>query len=126
MASRIKGLRKRAGMTQEELARRCHVTRSAVALWETERTQSLKPGHLFAAATALGVDPEFLATGKEAMATGLSEIPARARVMLESYLELPDHLQVQFGALVQSMANQARSGDIQTEMYRLDPPQKKS
>lgn len=118
MASRIRELRKQSGMTQGELARRCRVSRSAVALWETEQTQTLKPGHLFAAASALGVDAQYLLTGKTTVASGYPDLSARSRAMLEAYALLPEHLQVQVGALVQSMAMEREDDDERTDKER--------
>ena len=89
MAVRIKRLRERAGLTQEQLAKACHVSRSAVALWETDNTKTLKTQHLFAAADALGVDPKFLVTGREPVASGLPELPQQTRLMLDAYSRLP-------------------------------------
>jgi transcriptional regulator with XRE-family HTH domain len=108
MAHRIKRLRKRAGLTQEQLAKRVGVSRSAVALWETENTKTLRPEHLFAAADALGVDPRFLSNGTIPVASSFAELPPNTRTMIESYLKLPSSLQDHVSALVRSMA---ASGD---------------
>lgn len=55
LASNIKQLRRRAGMTQETLAQTLHVTRQAVSNWENGKNQ---PGldMLSAIAAALGTD----------------------------------------------------------------------
>jgi transcriptional regulator with XRE-family HTH domain len=105
MAVRIKRLRKRAGLTQEELAKACNVSRSAVALWETEQVKTLRPEHLFAAADALGVDAKYLATGVTPLGASFSELPAPTRNMLDAYMRLPVHLQEHIGQLVKSMAS---------------------
>lgn len=39
VAKHIKDLRKHAGLTQDDLAERMHVTRQTVSSWETGRTQ---------------------------------------------------------------------------------------
>ena len=39
ISSNIKRLRKKSGMTQDELAEKMHVTRQAISNWETEKNQ---------------------------------------------------------------------------------------
>lgn len=55
-------LRQRAGLTQEELAERLHVTRQAVSAWETEKNR-LDAETLVALAEALGADVQELLYG---------------------------------------------------------------
>lgn len=55
-------LRQRAGMTQEDLAERLHVTRQAVSAWETEKNR-LDAETLVALAEALGADVQELLYG---------------------------------------------------------------
>lgn len=55
-------LRQRAGLTQEELAERLHVTRQAVSAWETEKNH-LDAETLVALAEALGADVQELLYG---------------------------------------------------------------
>lgn len=126
MAIRIKRLRQRAGLTQEQLARACHVSRSAVALWETDNTKTLKPEHLFAAADALGVDPKYLATGREPVASGLTELPQQTRLMLEAYTRLPMHLQEQVSALVKMMAVSPEHRQMQSDQDEIARGRKKN
>lgn len=42
VGSRIKALRRAANMTQDELAARLNVSRSAIAQWETDRTGQIR------------------------------------------------------------------------------------
>lgn len=63
-SSRIKEARKRAGMTQRELARIVGVSRPAVSQWESGDTKSLKGENLLKAAEALRVAPEDLVGGR--------------------------------------------------------------
>ena len=42
VGSRIKALRRAANMTQDELAERLNVSRSAIAQWETDRTGQVR------------------------------------------------------------------------------------
>lgn len=55
-------LRQRAGLTQEELAERLHVTRQAVSAWETEKNR-LDAETLVTLAEALGADVQELLYG---------------------------------------------------------------
>lgn len=57
-----KRLRQRAGLTQEELAERLHVTRQAVSAWETEKNR-LDAETLVTLAEALGADVQELLYG---------------------------------------------------------------
>lgn len=57
-----KQLRRRAGLTQEELAERLHVTRQAVSAWETEKNR-LDAETLVLLAEALGADVQELLYG---------------------------------------------------------------
>lgn len=57
-----KRLRQRAGLTQEELAERLHVTRQAVSAWETEKNR-LDAETLVVLAEALGADVQELLYG---------------------------------------------------------------
>ena len=55
IAHHIRSLRKRAGLTQEELAQRLYVTRQTVSLWELGKTRP-DVETLQAIADCLGVD----------------------------------------------------------------------
>ena len=61
VGARIRLLRQRRGMTQEQLARVLSVSRSAIALWETDRGG--EAAHLSRIAAALGVAEDFFITG---------------------------------------------------------------
>ena len=63
IGNRIQRARKEAGITQQQLADACGISRSAVALWETGDTQAIKSEHIFKAARALNKNAEWLATG---------------------------------------------------------------
>lgn len=65
VGARIRNLRKARGLTQEELAQICEVSRSAVAQWETDRAGQLRE-NLPRIASALGVSVELLITGQTA------------------------------------------------------------
>jgi transcriptional regulator with XRE-family HTH domain len=57
IGSYLKDMRKRAGITQEELAMRCHVAQSFVSKLELGE-RSLKFIELFSYSKALEIDPE--------------------------------------------------------------------
>jgi transcriptional regulator with XRE-family HTH domain len=84
---RIKSVRERRGLTQQEVADAVGVTRVAVALWESGDTKSLKPGHLFKLARKFGKSPEWLVTGKG------NELPASA--LLDLFERLPEEAALQ-------------------------------
>ncbi len=61
-AIRIREIRRSLGMTQDELARRVGVSRSAIAQWETDRTGQVR-ANLARVAAVLGVSIGYLLTG---------------------------------------------------------------
>jgi transcriptional regulator with XRE-family HTH domain len=62
VGARIRSLRRSQGMTQEELAIACSVSRSAIAQWETDRAGQLR-GNITRIATALSTTVEYLLQG---------------------------------------------------------------
>jgi transcriptional regulator with XRE-family HTH domain len=67
VGARIRSLRRSRGMTQEELAIACSVSRSAIAQWETDRAGQLR-GNITRIATALSTTVEYLLQGQSAEA----------------------------------------------------------
>jgi transcriptional regulator with XRE-family HTH domain len=63
VGARIRALRHARGMTQDELAIMCDVSRSAVAQWETDRAGQLR-GNITRIADALATNVEFLLQGE--------------------------------------------------------------
>jgi len=63
LGQRLKQCREAAGFTQLELAKACGVTPGAISNLERGDSQMMAASHLFAAAKALRVDAEWLATG---------------------------------------------------------------
>jgi transcriptional regulator with XRE-family HTH domain len=63
VGERIRALRHARGMTQDELASLCDVSRSAVAQWETDRAGQLR-GNITRIADALATNVEFLLQGE--------------------------------------------------------------
>src|SRR5271168_878936 len=62
---RIRDLRQARGLTQDQLAALCEVSRSAVAQWETDRAGQLR-GNISRIAAALSANVEFLLEGERA------------------------------------------------------------
>jgi len=62
VGTRIRALRRARGLTQDELAAACDVSRSAVAQWETDRAGQLR-GNISRIADALGTSVENLLHG---------------------------------------------------------------
>ena len=69
-------LRQRAGLTQEELAERLHVTRQAVSAWETEKNH-LDAETLVVLAEALGADVQELLYGPGVVQTPFARYQRR-------------------------------------------------
>lgn len=74
-----KRLRQRAGMTQEDLAQRLHVTRQAVSAWETEKNR-LDAETLVVLAEALGADVQELLYGPGVVQAPFTRYQRRYRV----------------------------------------------
>ena len=72
-------LRQRAGLTQEDLAERLHVTRQAVSAWETEKNR-LDAETLVVLAEALGADVQELLYGPGAVQASFARYQRRYRV----------------------------------------------
>jgi transcriptional regulator with XRE-family HTH domain len=82
VGSRIRALRAAGGLTQEQLAAACGVSRSAVAQWETDRAGQLR-GNISRIAAALAVSVEFLLEGERRP----SEMTGDELAMLRLYRE---------------------------------------
>jgi transcriptional regulator with XRE-family HTH domain len=63
VGTRIRDLRRAMRMTQEDLAKACGVSRSAVAQWETDRAGQLRD-NIGRIAAALGSSADMLLEGK--------------------------------------------------------------
>jgi transcriptional regulator with XRE-family HTH domain len=64
VGTRIRALRRARGLTQDQLAEACDVSRSAVAQWETDRSGQLS-GNITRIAAALGSSVEHLLQGSD-------------------------------------------------------------
>ena len=92
-AKRLQEARARAGITQQQLADACHLTKGAVSAWENGVTDGILAENLFCVADTLHVDPRWLAVG-EASASG---------DLVASMTELPPEQLAAVRALIQSM-----------------------
>lgn len=88
VASRIRDARRSLGLTQEELARRIGVSRSAIAQWETDRTGQVR-ANLARVAVVLGVSVGYLLTG-ESQGTLLSAETTDERALLNLYRQIQE------------------------------------
>ena len=68
VGGRIRALRRARGLTQDELAEACNVSRSAVAQWETDRAGQLR-GNIARIAAVLNASVDHLVQGEPASGT---------------------------------------------------------
>jgi transcriptional regulator with XRE-family HTH domain len=64
LAQRLEWAFARANVTGAQVAAACGVTRASVSQWVRGQTENIKLPTFFAVARTVGVDPEWLATGK--------------------------------------------------------------
>jgi transcriptional regulator with XRE-family HTH domain len=86
VATRIREARRALGLTQDELARRIGVSRSAIAQWETDRTGQVR-ANLARVASVLGVSIGYLITG-ESEAGLINVETADERALLSLYRQI--------------------------------------
>lgn len=119
LAERIVAARKAAGLSQEELAKACGVSRAAVAQWEGGET-SPKHTNLAPAAAKLKVSVAWL------LGEGDDEAPPRDEVDLASIRDLPGVTTMARDLPVQGTAAGGDNGDFelngQTVDYVRRPP----
>lgn len=91
-AYRVRMARRRAGLSQAQLARAVGVQRSAAGHWETVGGKNPSVGHLRTIALATGVQFEWLATGRgpihASAESELEAVSAVAGVLLDDALEI--------------------------------------
>lgn len=88
VAARIRESRRSLGLTQEELAQRIGVSRSAIAQWETDRTGQVR-ANLARVAAVLGVSIGYLLTGESYGMESVAET-AGERALLNLYRQIQD------------------------------------
>ena len=79
VGARIRSLRRARGMTQDDLAIACGVSRSAVAQWETDRAGQLR-GNITRIAEALDASIEHLLQGAPPTASATGDELAMLRL----------------------------------------------
>ena len=85
-ATRIREARRALGLTQDELARRVGVSRSAIAQWETDRTGQVR-ANLARVSAVLGVSIGYLITG-ESESVSVNVETADERALLSLYRQI--------------------------------------
>jgi transcriptional regulator with XRE-family HTH domain len=90
--SRIRLARRHAGFSQEQLAQRVQVQRSAVSHWESSQSKNPSVPHLRQIATETGVQFEWLVTGRGAMTLcadmRMDSVPTAQALLIEEPIEL--------------------------------------
>lgn len=93
LGRRIRLLREMAGLSQQQLAEKVGISRSAVAFWETGRSGHVGK-HLGSLAEVLGVEPEVLLTGMAYKAIQATLTPDE-NTMLTLYRQLDPLIKLQ-------------------------------
>lgn len=75
LKDRIAIARKRARITQSQLAKRVGISRQAILQWEKGDTKSIDGANAARAAHAMNVDPLWLTTGEGKQPIGVEEEP---------------------------------------------------
>ena len=98
MTERIRAARKKAGLSQTEVAKALRISPSAVDQWEHGFTKNIKLEHFFTLAHLLEQDPQWLATGRplpqarEAAASDSLASTSEERALLYYVRQMPDVL----------------------------------
>ena len=112
LKDRIKAAREFAGLTQEELATRVRVSRPAVVMWESGKTQTIEGENLVRTAYATGVDALWLATGEGDMRPLMvrddaDQMPRRLQI---AWLKLDDKMRTHVLAITEAIADNKAGG----------------
>ena len=108
----IKKERIARGMTQEELAEKVGVKKSAVAKWENGRVSEIKRSNLKMLSEALGLNPNVLLGDIESDPVGVAHeladiyLDADLRAMIAAYKTLPYDKQAQVQEYVYMLSKQ--------------------
>ena len=90
-AKRLQEARARAGITQQQLADACGLTKGAVSAWENAVTDGILAENLFCVADALHVDARWLAIGEASpsgdLAAALLALPADQQAAVRAIIE---------------------------------------
>ena len=113
VGSLIKQARLEKGFTQEELAERVGVKKSAVAKWENGRVSEIKRSNLKKLSEALGLNPNKLLGDIERDPVGVAEelaeiyLNAELRKMISEYQSLDKQKQAQVIEYVHLLSQQS-------------------
>jgi len=108
----IKTERIKKGMTQEELAEKVGVKKSAVAKWENGRVSEIKRSNLKMLSEALGINPNQLLGDIERDPVGVAHeladiyLDPALRAMIAEYKQLSDAKQAQVREYVRFLSKQ--------------------
>lgn len=109
----IKTERIKKGMTQEELAEKVGVKKSAVAKWENGRVSEIKRSNLKMLSEALGIDPNQLLGDIENDPVGVAHeladiyLDPALRAMIAEYKQLSDAKQAQVREYIHFLSKQS-------------------
>ena len=107
MGDRIKFLRERAGLTQEELGDRIGVKKSAIMKYEAGIVENIKRSSVQIMANALGVSPAYLMFGDEIdekEKAARSENGPKVEELIRLFQGLPENVQDQLLGLARTLA----------------------
>ncbi|MBS1102684.1 helix-turn-helix transcriptional regulator [Gluconobacter sp. Dm-62] len=110
LGRRIRLLREMAGLSQQQLAEKVGISRSAVAFWETGRSGHVGK-HLGSLAEVLGVEPEVLLTGMAYKAIQATLTPDE-NTMLTLYRQLDPLIKLQAQKWIERRVRNT-SGEVQ-------------
>jgi transcriptional regulator with XRE-family HTH domain len=107
IAIRIRAKRRSLGLTQDELAQRIGVSRSAIAQWETDRTGQVR-ANLTRMAAVLGVSVGYLMSGEQD-GTVLAVEAADERALLNLYRQLGEPGRAELLRIARSLVDRPAS-----------------
>ena len=124
LTDRIRVARKRAGLSQTDIAKALRISPAAVNHWEQGFSKNIKLEHFFALASLLKQDPQWLATGKmlprvrKATAMPLKpddpSLSREERALLHHVRQMPNSLRKLLLRFARGLNNICASNDKQT------------
>lgn len=103
MGDRIKYLRERAGLTQEELGEKIGVQKSAIMKYESGTVENIKRSSVKVMAAALGVSPAYLMFGEEEKRPTQESGP-KVEELIRLFEGLPEDVQDQLLGLARTLS----------------------
>lgn len=100
---RLKHARKLRGLNQEDLAKKAHISQSAISELETGLSRSPWGTNLIALAQSLDINPEWLASGKGPMDGAAPPLPIEAEKFARRWLRLVPESRKTIEDLVEQM-----------------------